>query len=232
MNLRIQMMSLLSTHVWFCSFGFVFELSIIAAYSITDQYDVADSHANPETIAAIQNIPQTSGYEQTFDLTSEYRIQGEVIGGGEKKKKKKKEDKEKKFYQLGYYKDLFDFETNEIVSRMFYAVNPILFGNFWEEVKDRPDMFVPIWGTTTLWFLLVACGDLAVSLSHDNCQFEGYNFEKVGWGSFACFGYIFWLPLLWFILFKFWLEIPLGLFDNMCLYGYSLLPYIPTMVSF
>jgi hypothetical protein len=202
------------------------------AFTISDQYDVADSHANPEDIAQNQNLPQPSGYEQTFDLTNEYRIQGEVIGDVKStKKKKKKSDKEKKFYQLGYYKDLFDFETDEIIRRTFSAMNPVLFGSFWEETKDRPDMYIPIWGTTTLWFLLVACGDLAVSLTSEKCQFEGYDFAKVGWGSFACYGYIFWLPLVWFLMFRFWLEIPLGFFDNMCLYGYSLLPYIPTMVS-
>ena len=196
---------------------------------------MATSHASPDVLAETMQLPVPSGNQspdvlgfptQTYD-TSSY---GE--GSNKKKKKKKKKRKGKaSWYELAYYKALFDFDTDEIVRRLFSALNPIIYSKFWEENKSRPDLYVPVWGTTTLWFLLVACGTVASDLIKDNCS-SSVEFDKVGWGAFATYGYIFFPALLWWVLFKFWIEIPMGLFDNVCIYGYSLLPYLPTMVCF
>jgi hypothetical protein len=224
--------------------SFISLLTIPPDYSVgtgsvePNQYVVADSYANPSALAEQMNLPYPSGQQQPVNLEDHsYRIEGHMIDDGgrseknKKKKKKKKKKKEKSFYQLGYYKELFDFDTNEILQRVWNASNPLNYVDFWEDIKDKPDFYVPLWGTTTLWFLLVVCGEIATSLVNSECQIDGYYFQKVGWGAFALYGYLFILPFIWLLLFKFWLEIPLTFFGHISLHGYSLLPYIPTMVS-
>lgn len=212
----------------FC-FGFLLLLIVYLDYSMgavlvdPSQYVVADNYGDGS-----ETTPMVQHEEQPF------RIEGTIISddgpSSQKKKKKKKKKGEKSFYQLGYYKELFDFDTDVILHRIWNASNPANYVDFWEDTKDQPDFYVPLWGATTLWFLLVVCGDFGASFVNEHCTVDTYYFDKVGWGAFAVYGYLFILPICWFVCFKFWLDIPLGLFGHICLYGYSLLPYIPTMV--
>eukprot|EP00009_Paramoeba_aestuarina_P004604 CAMPEP_0201523030 /NCGR_PEP_ID=MMETSP0161_2-20130828/18703_1 /ASSEMBLY_ACC=CAM_ASM_000251 /TAXON_ID=180227 /ORGANISM="Neoparamoeba aestuarina, Strain SoJaBio B1-5/56/2" /LENGTH=275 /DNA_ID=CAMNT_0047922023 /DNA_START=12 /DNA_END=836 /DNA_ORIENTATION=+ len=174
-------------------------------YSLTSggeeiQYNMPSTHASPDVLAENMQLPVPSGPESTTEDILGYPSQefgGVAYGqGGSNKKKKKKKKKKYSWYELGYYKALFDFDTDEIGRRLLGAINPVVYSKFWQENKSRPDLYVPVWGTTTLWFLLVLCGTIGSYLTNDDCSSK-VEFDKVGWGALATYGYIWFPPLLW-----------------------------------
>jgi len=190
------------------------------------QYEVAESHASTEQLAETMNLPENSGEPGVVDLSNyDFGASSGAAATGQKKKKKKKK---KSWYQSGYYKTYFNFDSDEILRRLLKAINPVIYSKFWEETKERPDLYVPVWGTTTLWFLLVCCGTLGAYTGSDECD-NSIQYQKVGWGALTLYGYLFFLPLTWYCLSICWISSKLDLFDHICIYGYSLLPYIPTM---
>mgnify|MGYP003641986915 CR=1 FL=1 len=145
-----------------------------------------------------------------------------------RRERAKSEDSGKySFYQIGYYKSWFDFDTVEIKDRLLLAINPLVNKEFWDQVKEAPDLYVAFWGPTTLWFLISACVNIAAYLANDASNSQ---YAKVAYAAFAVYGYCLFLPLIWWLCFKFWIEIPLSYADNACLYGYSVLPYLPAAV--
>jgi len=89
-----------------------------------------------------------------------------------------------------------------------------------------PDFYGPLWTTTTLVFALAACGNFGAYLSSESWSTLTYNFAKLSVAAFVLYGYML-LPILVWMFSKYATKESMSLSKLACLYGYSLVPFIP-----
>jgi len=134
---------------------------------------------------------------------------------------------EPSMFSIEYYQRLFNVDTMEVVERCGKSLMPIK-SEFIEFTRTKPDLYGPFWIATTLIFLL------AVSANISSYFFEpdtwGYNFYVLPIGVGLIYGYTFCIPIPFWLYFKFFGDIEIGIVRMWCVYGYSLIAFIP--VSF
>jgi hypothetical protein len=129
---------------------------------------------------------------------------------------------------MSFYSSFFEIDTDEILRRLRACVT---FGQtkFFEQDLDGagPDFYGPFWTTTTLVFALAACGNFGAYLSSDSGSTWTYNFAKLSVAAFVLYGYMLLLPILVWMFSKYAMKESMSLSKLACLYGYSLVPFIP-----
>lgn len=137
------------------------------------------------------------------------------------------------FWELGFFAQYFDVTTRDVVSRMMWSVTPSVTGGTYIDrlIKNKPDLYGPLWINVTLIFSMAICGNVADYLSSGEPDSWHYDFTKVGLAASTVSTYTLGVPTaLWFF---FWLRgctLTHSLIETMCAYAYSLSVYIPISI--
>ena len=134
----------------------------------------------------------------------------------------------------GFYKQLFNVDTADVVARLRAALYPFRATHFIDIVGATPDLYGPFWVAATLVFAVGAGGNLASwgSFSHEAAvSLWKYDFTLVTLACAFIYGWALGAPLvLWFAL-QYVGVSALGLVTLICVYGYSLAIFVPAAVS-
>ncbi|KAJ1636252.1 hypothetical protein T492DRAFT_960673 [Pavlovales sp. CCMP2436] len=132
-------------------------------------------------------------------------------------------------WQLAYYKPLFDVDSHHILTRIIHALLPRPRAQFFEVVASSPDFYGPFWISTTLVFVIGVSGNLAKWLSFKPSEVQPqwtYDFTKLSGASTAIYIYAVAGPLACWVGLRY-IQANKQLVDVVCLYGYSLAPFVP-----
>ena len=130
---------------------------------------------------------------------------------------------------IRFYQPYFDVDTNEVIQRI---MNAVFFcsreTNFMTMINDKPDAYGPFWISTTLVFTLAVTSHINNWLTSwlQQKTWE-YDFQSVVTASSLVYTFAAGVPLgIWFILRQL-TDAKMKLITLVCLYGYSLLTFIP-----
>ena len=131
-------------------------------------------------------------------------------------------------FSLVFWQQYFDVDTEDVVDRIKNAIGSPLSGTFGNVIGDNPDLWGPFWVCATLIFLNALGSKYVNYLMHDDATGD-FNFDvnRISYGVVMFYGYTFCVPLgLWCVLRCFG-GVNTGLAALLCVYGYSLMVYIP-----
>jgi len=103
-------------------------------------------------------------------------------------------------------------------------------GAFHEKVLQNksPDIYGPFWITTTLIFFVAVTSNIA-SYFNASDDFE-YDISHLFRATVVLYSFTFLTPLFYRLIFFWVLNVDMPLVDLICLYGYSLVPFLPATV--
>jgi len=138
-------------------------------------------------------------------------------------------------WQLGYYSQYFDLSTSDACRRIMRAMWPFFKESF-VEAEGSADLYVPVWTYLTLVITMSTFGSLVASIK--KAEEDGgtklelqLDADKIMMTS-TIFGFFFFLnPFLFTVLFK-CTGSAIGLFQLLCMVGYSFVPFVPVSFLF
>lgn len=142
------------------------------------------------------------------------------------------------FWTFDYYQSFFDVDTSQVLDRIKGSLLPRPGHNFVRHhLWNRPDLYGPFWICATLAFILAITGNLTVVLAQRRDPSIHYSpqFHKVTVAGITIYCYAWLVPLaLWgFLRWRKGTRERMGPYtflETVCVYGYSLFVFIPTMV--
>jgi len=131
-------------------------------------------------------------------------------------------------FSLVFWQQYFDVDTEDVVDRIKNAIGSPLSGTFGNVIGDNPDLWGPFWVCATLIFLNALGSKYVNYLMHDDATGDfSFDVNRISYGVVMFYGYTFCVPLgLWCVLRCFG-GVNTGLAALLCVYGYSLMVYIP-----
>ncbi|CAG9464143.1 unnamed protein product [Pedinophyceae sp. YPF-701] len=144
-------------------------------------------------------------------------------------------------FSLARYRGYFDVDTRDVLGRAAYPIAYFWKPDFFEAVQRNPDLYGPFWVTTTLVFSAAVMGNMHEWIEYhfrsakpdggdgDNGTGAGawfYDVDKVSYSAILFYGYVTVIPLLFWLVMKYFRS-PQPLIALVCIYGYSLSPFIP-----
>ncbi|XP_060037739.1 protein YIPF2 isoform X2 [Erinaceus europaeus] len=143
------------------------------------------------------------------------------------------------FWTFEYYQSFFDVDTSQVLDRIKGSLLPRPGHSFLRHcLRHRPDLYGPFWICASLTFALAISGNLSLLLAQRRDPSLHYTpqFHKVTAAGITVYCYVSLVPLaLWGFLR--WHggargrpRRPLGFLETVCLYGYSLSPFVPAAV--
>ncbi|XP_012585192.1 PREDICTED: protein YIPF2 isoform X3 [Condylura cristata] len=142
------------------------------------------------------------------------------------------------FWTFGYYQSFFDVDTSQVLERIKGSMLPRPGHNFVRHhLRNRPDLYGPFWICATLAFVLAITGNLTLVLAQRRDPSIHYSpqFHKVTVAGITIYCYAWLVPLaLWgFLRWRQGTRDHMGPYtflETVCVYGYSLFVFIPTVV--
>ncbi|XP_059015975.1 protein YIPF2 isoform X2 [Mustela lutreola] len=142
------------------------------------------------------------------------------------------------FWTFGYYQSFFDVDTSQVLDRIRGSLLPRPGHNFVRHhLRNRPDLYGPFWICATLAFVLAVTGNLTLVLAQRRDPSIHYSpqFHKVTVAGITIYCYVWLVPLaLWaFLRWRKGVRERMGPYtflETVCVYGYSLFVFIPTVV--
>lgn len=142
------------------------------------------------------------------------------------------------FWTFGYYQSFFDVDTSQVLDRIKGSLLPRPGHNFVQNhLRHRPDLYGPFWICATLAFVLAITGNLTLVLAQRRDPSIHYSpqFHKVTVAGITIYCYAWLVPLaLWgFLQWRKGIQERMGPYtflETVCVYGYSLFIFIPTVV--
>ncbi|XP_044233733.2 protein YIPF2 isoform X2 [Ursus arctos] len=142
------------------------------------------------------------------------------------------------FWTFGYYQSFFDVDTSQVLDRIRGSLLPRPGHNFVRHhLRNRPDLYGPFWICATLAFVLAVTGNLTLVLAQRRDPSIHYSpqFHKVTVAGITIYCYVWLVPLaLWgFLRWRKGVRERVGPYtflETVCVYGYSLFVFIPTVV--
>lgn len=134
----------------------------------------------------------------------------------------------KGFFSISSYQPYFNVDTDTVVDRLISSVYPM--HDFHRKIDANPDMYGPVWITTTLVFMLAAFGNCATYLINQRNELNmAWNFDVtyVNWAASIIYCYTVAVPAAFYFLLQY-LGTNTSLLRLWCLWGYSLSIFIPT----
>ena len=131
------------------------------------------------------------------------------------------------FYKISYYKQYFNVDTTDVGGRVARSLVPIK--NFFEAIGENPDLYGPFWITTTLLFALTISSNFSSYIAYwmNGRENEwGYDFVTVTVGAAVLYTYLVLAALGVWLTQKYWLKHNLSFVSCLCIYGYSLTPFV------
>ncbi|KAH0470461.1 hypothetical protein IEQ34_000184 [Dendrobium chrysotoxum] len=132
------------------------------------------------------------------------------------------------YFSISSYQPYFNVDTDIVFDRLVGAVYPM--DGFCTKVDANPDLYGPVWISTTLVFLLSALGNCATYLMKNGNKPEiAWNFDVnyVNWAASVIYGYVLAVPASFYFLLRYFGS-NAGLVQLWCIWGYSLSIFIPT----
>lgn len=113
-------------------------------------------------------------------------------------------NKKTPFWSLGFFQNLFDVDTDQVLNRLYGALVPFPKSFLQHHVNGKPDLYGPFWICTTLVFSIAISGNLANYLqagaANENYHWK-YDFHAVTLSATAIYSYAWIVPLgLWGVL--------------------------------
>jgi hypothetical protein len=143
------------------------------------------------------------------------------------------------------YQRYFDFDTDDIVQRVkgsiIFANTPNHFreniiGTQMDEssqtqghsssIHKGPDLYAPIWVTLTLVFFIASTSNATAYIHKGRMDDFEYDISHVANAMILLFSFVLGLPTFFHFVLK-CIRVNMEWVDLVCLYGYSLVPYIP-----
>ncbi|KAM9997843.1 hypothetical protein ACTFIY_007502 [Dictyostelium cf. discoideum] len=137
-------------------------------------------------------------------------------------------EKKYSFYEVPYYRFLFNVDTKEVGLRLVRSMLPIKF-SFFNLIRENPDLYGPFWVLTSLVFIVAVTSNLNEyfhTSDHDNWEVD---IQKIVYSAITIYGYSFVIPLILWGIFK-WMNLGLRLLDMLCIYGYTLFIFVPASI--
>ncbi|EGC29720.1 hypothetical protein DICPUDRAFT_51115 [Dictyostelium purpureum] len=135
-------------------------------------------------------------------------------------------EKKYSFYEIPYYRFLFNVDTKEVGFRLMRSMVPIKF-SFFNLIRENPDLYGPFWVLTSLVFIVSVSSNLN-DYFHTEKDYQ-VNIKKIVYSAIAMYGYSIIIPAILWGIFK-WMNLGLRLLDMLCIYGYAMFIYIPASV--
>ncbi|XP_052044856.1 protein YIPF2 isoform X2 [Apodemus sylvaticus] len=206
-------------------------------------------HAFGDTTNLLAETPGAATTSQSDELTSREHvavIMGSGIGYGaevgeeedDKTSLLQEEKPQPRLWTFAYYQSFFDVDTSQVLNRIIGSLLPHPGHNFVRHhLRNRPDLYGPFWICATLAFVLAVTGNLTLVLAQRRDPSIHYSpqFHKVTIAGIAIYCYAWLVPLaLWgFLRWRQGTRERMGLYtflETVCVYGYSLFVFIPTVV--
>eukprot|EP01065_Artemidia_motanka_P041749 TRINITY_DN5444_c0_g3_i1.p1 TRINITY_DN5444_c0_g3~~TRINITY_DN5444_c0_g3_i1.p1 ORF type:complete len:382 (+),score=89.97 TRINITY_DN5444_c0_g3_i1:77-1222(+) len=162
-----------------------------------------------------------------------------------------------KCWKMGFYQQYFDVDTDDVVHRLLSSFTPWREPTYlkthgysfatlntpdgWfvgegavrpdalpSSLSTYPDLYGPLWVTTTLWIVLAVFGHMASMLSFRKTSADDHWSYSLAWslaGAAVVYGFAVGVPLLLYFVMK-CNGCPVGLLNTCCLYGYSMTPFV------
>ncbi|CAN6471607.1 unnamed protein product [Victoria cruziana] len=175
------------------------------------------SYEVPE--ASMQIFPPINGSSRGNDPGTSY-------GGDESS-----ESKWKGVFSISSYTPYFDVDTDIVLDRIVNSMYPLR-GNFFRRIETIPDLYGPVWISTTLVFILAAVGNCATYLMQkksDSSTTWSFDVSYINWAACAVYGYVILLPLAFYFLLQYFGLTP-SLIRLWCMWGYSLFIFLPACI--
>lgn len=137
-------------------------------------------------------------------------------------------------FSIESYQQYFDVNTSDVKTRIIAAVKDCNAVNrFREQVLGRegssPDLYGPWWITTTLVFLVAVTSNLSMYLHADSSEDFEYDVNHIARSMSVLYSFVFILPVLLYFAFQ-CAGVSIPCLDMVCLYGYSLVPFLPATI--
>ncbi|RLN44074.1 hypothetical protein BBJ29_005295 [Phytophthora kernoviae] len=134
-------------------------------------------------------------------------------------------------FTLAYYQPLFDVDTTDVQLRLMRALVPFKKEpTFAELALKAPDAYGPFWLSTTLIFCLASCSNAASFLDYEGDMNEwSYDFSRLASACTLVEIFLLGLPTLIWLVGKYF-QVPMTLLFLVCLYGYSMIMFIPAAI--
>lgn len=205
-------------------------------------------HEFEEAANLLAETPDAATTSQSNELTSQEHVVvvvGSGIGyGAEGEEEDDKisllqdEKPQPRFWTFDYYQSFFDVDTSQVLDRIKGSLLPHPGHNFVRHhLRNRPDLYGPFWICATLAFVLAVTGNLTLVLAQRRDPSIHYSpqFHKVTIAGLTIYCYAWLVPLaLWgFLRWRQGTRERMGLYtflETLCVYGYSLFVFIPTVV--
>ncbi|XP_036611693.1 protein YIPF2 isoform X2 [Trichosurus vulpecula] len=141
------------------------------------------------------------------------------------------------FWTFGYHQSFFDVDTHQVLERIKSSLLPVPSQNFVRHcLRHHPDLYGPFWICATLAFTLAVSSNLATLLQNWGDSSFSYSpqFHKVTVAGITIYCYAWLVPTaLWgFLQWRKGVRDSVGCYtflEIVCVYGYSLFIYIPTV---
>ncbi|KAJ1686484.1 hypothetical protein LUZ63_017874 [Rhynchospora breviuscula] len=134
----------------------------------------------------------------------------------------------KGFFSISSYSPFFNVDTDVVVDRLISSFYPR--SNFFSKIDANPDLYGPLWISTTLVFMLAAFGNTATYVMETKSDpTKAWNFDVgyVNWAACVIYGYAMLVPLGFYFLLQYFGSHP-SLVRFWCMWGYSLFIFIPS----
>ncbi|CAH6857032.1 protein YIPF2 [Phodopus roborovskii] len=206
-------------------------------------------HEFEEATNLLAETPDAATTSQSDALTSRGHVAvivGSGIGYGAEEMEEEgdkilllqEEKPQVRFWTFDYYQSFFDVDTSQVLDRIKGSLLPHPGRNFVRHhLRNRPDLYGPFWICATLAFVLAVTGNLTLVLAQRRDPSIHYSpqFHKVTIAGITIYCYAWLVPLaLWgFLRWRQGTRERMGLYtflETVCVYGYSLFVFIPTVV--
>ncbi|XP_055457475.1 protein YIPF2 isoform X3 [Psammomys obesus] len=206
-------------------------------------------HEFEEATNLLAETPDAATTSQSDELTSREHVAvvvgssigygAEEVEEGDKTLLLQEEKPEPRFWTFDYYQSFFDVDTSQVLDRIKGSLLPHPGHNFVRHhLRNRPDLYGPFWICATLAFVLAVTGNLTLVLAQRRDPSIHYSpqFHRVTAAGIAIYCYAWLVPLaLWgFLRWRQGMRERMGLYsflETVCVYGYSLFVFIPTVCS-
>ncbi|ONK76889.1 uncharacterized protein A4U43_C02F900 [Asparagus officinalis] len=134
----------------------------------------------------------------------------------------------KGFFSISSYQPYFNVDSDIVVDRLISSVYPT--NDFYRKIDTNPDMYGPVWITTTLVFIFAALGNCATYLIHQRYEQDviwSFDVTYVKWAASIVYGYALLVPAAFYFLLQY-LGTNASLIRLWCMWGYSLFVFIPS----
>ena len=138
-------------------------------------------------------------------------------------------------FQISTMQQYFNVDTVDVKNRI---IGSILHANKADYFRDqilsdgehrKPDLYGPVWVTMTLVFFLAVTSNTSKYLHTDSMEEFEYDRGHLTRAFSVLTFYTFALPALLFVMMRF-ISVEISLGELVCIYGYSLVPFVPTTI--